>query len=161
LEALQVWLEGSALGQTMRTSGVWTYGVVNLAHIVGIATLFGSVLVLDLRLLGVWRQVPLVLLEKPTVPLAVVGFALAAASGVCLITANATEYLGNPFIPIKFGAIAFGLVNVAVLQILPAWKVRAARALTPREHLQLALAGGVSLASWLAAVAAGRMIGYW
>ena len=47
------WAEASALGHLMRESGAWTYAVVNLAHILGIATLFGSVLVLDLRLLGV------------------------------------------------------------------------------------------------------------
>ena len=63
MEALLVWLEGSALGQLMRTSGVWTYGVVNLVHILGISTLFGSVLVLDVRRLGCWRRVPLAAIE--------------------------------------------------------------------------------------------------
>ena len=156
-----MWLEGSALGLGMRSSGVWAYGVVNLAHIVSVATLFGSVLVLDLRLLGAWRQVPLAALEKPTVTLAVLGFAGAAVSGLCLITTNATEYLGNPFVPIKFGAIALGILNVAAVQWLPAWKVRTAAVLPPRAGVQLAAAGGLSLACWLAAVAAGRMIGYW
>ena len=60
-----MWLEGSALGQLMRTAGVWSYGVVNLVHILGLSTLFGSVLVLDLRLLGAWRRVPLTALESP------------------------------------------------------------------------------------------------
>ena len=59
MDALLVWLEGSPLGELMRSSGVWTYGVLNLVHILSVATLFGSVLVLDLRLLGAWRQVPL------------------------------------------------------------------------------------------------------
>ena len=44
------WLEGSPLGHAMRSSGVWTYGIVNLIHIAGVATLFGCVVVLDLRL---------------------------------------------------------------------------------------------------------------
>jgi hypothetical protein len=46
------WLEGSALGHVMRESGVWTYGIVNLVHILGVCCLFGSVLILDLRLIG-------------------------------------------------------------------------------------------------------------
>ena len=161
MEALFVWLEGSALGLAMRSSGVWTYGVVNLAHILSVATLFGSLLVLDLRLLGLWREVPLVALEKPTLPLAVLGFAGALISGVCLVTTNATEYLGNPFVPIKFAAIALGLLNVLALQFLPAWTGRAAAVPASRAQAQLAVAGGVSLACWLTAVAAGRMIGYW
>ena len=161
MEGLLVWLEGSALGQLMRSSGVWTYGVVNLAHILGVATLFGSVLVLELRLLGAWRHVPLAMLEKPAVSLAIGGFALAVASGVCLITTNATEYYGNPFVLIKFAAIGLGLLNALVAKSLPAWRERHAVPLPGAVRAQLAMIGGLSLACWLAAVAAGRMIGYW
>ena len=161
MEALLVWLEGLPLGQLMRTSGVWTYGIVNLTHILGVATLFGAVLVLDLRLLGVWRQVPLVALEKPAVSLASCGFALAVSSGVCLITTNATEYLGNPFLLIKFAAIGLGVLNVIVVQFLSVWRQRAAEPASARQRFGLAVVGGTSLACWLGAVAAGRMIGYW
>jgi hypothetical protein len=155
------WLEASALGHTMRTSGVWTYGLVNLTHILGVASLFGAVLVLDLRLLGAWRRVSLASIARPTVPVATTGFLVAATSGVCLIATNATEYIGNPFLLVKFPAIAIGLLNVAVLGRLPAWRARETRELTPREQRQLAVAGGVSLISWLTAVAAGRLTGYW
>lgn len=160
METLLVGLEGSALGQLMRTSGVWTYGLVNLAHILSVATLFGSVLLFDLRLLGVWRGVPLAALERPALTLAVVGFVGAAASGVALITTNATEYYGNPFLLIKFAAIGLGLLNIAVAQRLPAWRRRAELPPAGGRGV-LAAVGGLSLACWLTAVAAGRMIGYW
>jgi hypothetical protein len=161
LEALLVWLEGTALGQLMRTSGVWTYGLVNLVHILGIATLFGSVLALDLRLLGAWRRVPLAAIETPAVTLAACGFTLAALSGVSMITTNATEYIGNPFLPIKLTAIGLGLLNVVAVQFLPAWRARAAEPLGTGQRAQLRFVGGTSLACWTAAVAAGRMLGYW
>jgi hypothetical protein len=155
------WLEGSALGHAMRNSGVWTYALVNLTHILGVASLFGAVLVLDLRLLGVWRRVPLASIARPTVPVATAGFLVAATSGLCLITTNATEYVGNPFLLIKFPAIAVGLGNVAILNRLTAWKARDTRELTLRERRQLAMSGAVSLLSWLTAMSAGRLIGYW
>jgi len=155
------WLEGSALGHAMRSSGVWTYGLVNLTHILGVGSLFGAVLVLDLRLLGAWRSVPLAAITRPTVPVAAVGFLVAATSGVCLIATNATEYLGNPFLLVKFPAIAVGLANVVILTRLTAWKVRDVRELTSREQRQLAAAGAMSLLSWLTATTAGRLIGYW
>jgi hypothetical protein len=155
------WLEGSALGLVMRGAGVWSYGVVNLIHILGVATLFGSILVLDLRLLGLWARVPLAALATPAVPLAVLGFTVAVVSGTGLLTTNATEYAGNPFLLIKFSAIVLGLVNVAVLNALPAWKQRAERAPTERERFQLAATGGASLVCWLTALTAGRLIGYW
>lgn len=155
------WVQASALGVAIRESGVWTYAILNLFHILGVATLFGSILILDLRLLGFWRRVPLAALSRATIPLAKVGFAIAATTGVGLLSTNATEYVGNPFLLIKFPAIALGLVNVWVLSRLPAWRAHVERDLTAREHRQLAVMGGISLASWLTAVAAGRMIGYW
>jgi hypothetical protein len=161
LEALLVWLEGSGLGQLMRSSGVWTYGVVNLVHILGVATLFGSVLVLDLRLLGLWRATPLAALEAPTAALAACGFVVAASSGIALISTNGSEYVGNPFLIIKFAAIGLGLANFVVAQRLPAWRSRASESPRPRQRVTLAVVGATSLACWLGAVAAGRMIGYW
>ncbi len=155
------WLQSSALGHAMRESGVWTYGVVNLIHILGVASLFGAVLVLDLRLLGVWQNVALAAIARPTVPVAATGFAIAAISGICLLATKATDYVGNPFIYIKFPAIALGLLNVVALNSLPAWKARKTRELSSHERLQLAIAGGVSLVCWVTAISAGRMIGYW
>jgi len=155
------WLQSSALGHAMRESGVWTYGVVNLIHILGVASLFGAVLVLDLRLLGVWQNVALAAIARPTVPVAATGFAIAATSGICLLATKATDYVGNPFIYIKFPAIALGLLNVAALNSLPAWKARKTRELSSHERFQLAIAGGVSLVCWVTAISAGRMIGYW
>ena len=75
------WLQSSALGMFMRGSGPWTYPVVNLIHILGVATLFGAVVILDLRLLGVWRRAPLPAITTVAAPVAMAGFGLAAASG--------------------------------------------------------------------------------
>ena len=158
---LLVWLEGSALGHAMRNAGVWTYGIVNLTHILGVSSLFGSVLVLDLRLIGLWRRVPLGAIARPTVPIATAGFIVAATSGVCLITTNGSEYVGNPFLLIKFPAIVLGVVNVAVLSRLPAWKARETREVTESEQRVLSVFGAISLLSWLTAIGAGRLIGYW
>jgi hypothetical protein len=155
------WLQGSAIGHAMRESGVWTYGVVNLVHILGVASLFGAVLVLDLRLLGLWRNVTLAAISRPTVPVAITGFAMAAISGVGLLATKATEYIGNPFIYIKFPAIGLGILNVAALNSLSAWKQHRIRELSPREQSKLAVFGGISLFCWLTAITAGRMIGYW
>jgi len=156
-----VWMEASALGHYMRESGPWTYAVVNLSHILGVATLFGSVLVLDLRLLGCWRRIPIATLASATIPVATVGFGIAALTGTALLATKATDYLNNPFFDIKFPAIALGLINVLILNLLPAWRARGKRELSRAEHRQLSVMGGISIACWLTAVSAGRMIGYW
>ena len=154
-------MQASAVGHFMRESGPWTYAIVNLLHILGVASLFGSVLVLDLRLLGFGRRVPLASLAEATVPIATAGFLVAAATGAGLLVTKATEYVGNPFLAIKLPAIALGLINVLALRLSPAWQARGTRELSRREDRQLAIMGGVSLACWLTAITAGRMIAYW
>ena len=158
---VMAWIEASTLGHLMRESGPWTYAIVNLTHIFGIASLFGAILVMDLRLIGCWRHVPLAPLSAATTPVGAAGLAVAVTSGIALLSANATEYVGNPFLLIKFPAIALGLVNIALLMRSRAWKARGERELSPAETRQLAILGGVSLCSWVTAIAAGRMIGYW
>lgn len=161
MRSFLVWMQASALGVFVRDSGVWTYAFLNLFHILGVATLFGSIVVLDLRLLGWGRRLPIRDLARSTIPLSRAGFALAAATGVMMLCTNATEYVGNPFLPIKFAAIGLGLTNVAIVSRLPAWRSLGLRELTASERRALAIAGGTSLVTWLTAVASGRMIGYW
>jgi len=86
---------------------------------------------------------------------------MAVVTGVGLFATKASEYVGNPFLYLKFPAIGLGLVNVLVLSRLPAWRDRATRELSQGERLQLALVGGISLACWFTAIAAGRLIAYW
>lgn len=161
MDAFVIWMEASTLGHVMRASGPWTYAIVNLAHILGISSLFGAVLLIDLRLLGVWRRVPLAALAAAAVPVAKIGFAIAAGTGICLLATKATEYIGNPFIAIKFPAIAIALVNATAVGRASGWRAREQRELTRDESRQLAMLGGISLAAWLTAVTAGRMIAYW
>lgn len=155
------WMQSSTLGHLMRESGLWTYAVVNLSHILGIASLFGAIAVLDLRLLGAWRHVPISLLADAVVPIATFGFVLAATTGLGLLATKATEYTGNPFLYIKLAAVALGAINGAVLSLTPAWRARRVRDLSDRERRQLAWMGGASLGCWLTAIGAGRLIAYW
>ena len=161
LRAFLGWIEASSLGHVMRESGPWTYAVVNVGHVLSVASLFGSVLVIDLRLLGLGRRIPIAAVAAATAPVTACGAALAFVTGSALLATKATAYVNNPFLLVKFPAIALGLLNVLVLNLLPAWKARGTRELSRAEHRQLAMMGAASLACWLTAVSAGRMIGYW
>ena len=155
------WLEHSWLGVFTRSLGVWSYGVINLVHILGITLLFGSILILDLRLLGAWRQIPLSVLSRPTTTMAMIGFGLAVASGIPMLTVKTTDYIGNPFLLIKFPAITLALLNVWLVHRSTAWQAHFTRELEPAEQWRLAQGAGLSLAFWLTAITSGRMIGYW
>lgn len=156
------WLEGSALSGFLRGLDIWAYGLINLIHILGISTLFGAVLLLDLRLVGVWRSIPLQSVILPTVPLAAIGFILAAASGSLMFSFNTTNYHGNPFLYVKLPVIVLALVNVAITQRLAAWQRAKAGAVAERgDKSVLALCGALSLLTWTTVITCGRMIGYW
>jgi hypothetical protein len=70
----------------------------------------------------VWRQIPLGYLSKPLVTMAASGFTLAVITGAGLLATKATEYVGNPFLYIKFPAIALGLVNVLLIHRSAPWE---------------------------------------
>jgi hypothetical protein len=154
-------LEYSPLGAFTRSLGVWSYGVLNLFHILGIILLFGSILLLDLRMLGAWRSIPLSALSRPATTMAMTGFCVAVCSGIPMITVKSTDYIGNPFLLIKFPAIALALVNVWLVHRSQAWKAHRTRALMPQEQRRLAQGAVLSLTFWLTAITSGRMIGYW
>ena len=161
LAPLFAWLEHSPLGEFTRSLGVWSYGIINLVHILGITLLFGAILILDLRLLGAWRHVPLALLSRPTTTMAQIGFVLAVSSGIPMLSVKTTDYVGNPFLLIKFPAIALALVNVWMVHRSTAWQAHRERDLLPAEQRRLARGAALSLAFWLTAITSGRMIGYW
>jgi hypothetical protein len=146
-------LEGSALSLFLQESG-WLYAWINTAHVLGVGLLIGAIAVLDLRLLGMWRAVPVALLARPTVAVAASGLALAFATGPLLLIVKATEYVENPFLFWKFGAILVGLANVAALRLMGDWR-------DDRLAGRRRVAGLVSLGAWLGALTAGRMIAYW
>lgn len=159
---LAVWLEASLLARFLK-AGPWVYPLVNLAHVLGVALLVGAVAVLDLRLVGLWPDVPVSALGRAAVPVAGAGLALAIATGPALFAVNATEYVGNPFFWAKLGAVAAGLANLGALRRSAAWRDAAegGGGGGRRARRRLAFAGAVSLTAWLAAASSGRMIAYW
>jgi hypothetical protein len=145
--ALFLAIEASAIGQFLRASW-WAYPLVNIGHVLGIAALFGSILVLDLRLLGFWPTLDRAVLARPVVPVAAAGLTLALATGLLLFSARASEYGAMPVFWLKLAFVAAGLANVVGTRA------------TGFDRRAPRLAGAVSLSSWTAAIAAGRLIGY-
>lgn len=154
-------LQSSCLGVTVRGLGGWGYAVLNLFHLLGIAVLGGSVLLMDLRLLGWRRHIPLDYVTALALPLAIAGFLLAAMTGICLLSANASDYTDNPFLAIKFFSLLLALANAWWAHQIPAWKNRRHIEPTKSDNAALARAGFGSLVCWVLVISAGRLIGYW
>jgi hypothetical protein len=149
-------LQESALGQLMRSSPA-LYPAVEILHIIGFVLLVGSILALDLRLLGIGRQIAIEPLARLLLPLSRLGFLVAVAMGFLLFSADAAHVVRNPAFQAKLLLIAAALANIVVAHAGP-WRRMALWRSEPSGGAKLtALA---SLLLWLSAICAGRLIAY-
>lgn len=130
------------------------YPLVNAAHIVGIALLFGAIVSLDLRLIG-WRSSAVAVdpLAALLIPVAIAGFVVAASAGLLLFATDAQAYAASPLFQAKVAIIAAALLNALWLRLID-WR----SADPPRRRL--AAAGVASILLWSSAILLGRLIGY-
>lgn len=150
------WIETTQLGLWLRESpSVWSFPTVLTLHTIGLAVLIGASWVLDLRLLGVGRHVPLSAFRW-VFPAIAFGLTVNLLTGVLLFIKNATTWGGAvPF----FVKMALVVVSVATLLPIRSIVLRAGDRqydATRNERL-LAVA---SILAWSAAVTAGRLLAY-
>lgn len=151
-------IEASALGQAMR-QWLYLYPAVETIHIVGIGLLFGSIAILDLRLLGLSRQISVKKLAGHVLPWTAGSFALIVPSGLAMFTAHAMEFIASPVFALKMGLIFLGGLNAALLHAgamrsAGSWDVEA----MPPSAARLAAA--LSLLVWISVIACGRLLAY-
>jgi hypothetical protein len=140
------WLLGS--------NSIWAYPTVLTLHTFGMMVLVGAALVIDLRLLGFGRGIPLTSLRTMfTVIWA--GLALNAVTGSMLFVADATKRATQPMFLLKLTLIAVGVVTLVMLKRY-VYSDRGEPVVTGTAKL-LAL---VSLLVWCAAITAGRLLAY-
>jgi hypothetical protein len=145
-------LEQSSLGQAARGSG-WLYPAANVMHVLGAALLVGAIATFDIQVLRRAPGANVVL--RAVMPIAVFGLVVQLASGIVLLSADATPVVSNPAFQFKMAMLALGLLNVAAFR----WRFGGAL----RKDLPLDGAMGlaaVSLASWVLVLLAGRFIAY-
>jgi len=143
-------IEASALAEAIRRS-VWAYPLLETVHVAGIAALLGSVLLLELRVFGLGREVGVVPLARLVLPTALAGLACVALSGSLLFASAATEIAANPAFRVKLGLILIAGLNALLFH---------ARGGLRGQDALARLQAAASLLLWLSVIAAGRLIAY-
>lgn len=148
----------SPLGTALRESA-WLYPTVETAHIIGFALLFGSILVADLRLLGVRRNVLLAPLLRLVLPVSLLSLLLVVPTGLLLFAAHATDLVGNRAFIVKMVLLFAAAINALMFHAGP---YRAELDAPPGSATRSAtrLFAAISIAVWISIVVAGRMIAY-
>ncbi|MBB3408760.1 hypothetical protein FHT87_002663 [Rhizobium sp. BK316] len=150
------WLAATTLAVELRRSAT-LYMFVNAAHILAIGLLVGAILPLDLRLAGLFAKVPVEVIAPFLSRSAGIGLALALLTGFCLFSVRPAEYAANTAFLAKLGLIAFGLLNVLIVHAGKGWRTAIAIGIV-RPALRFSAA--LSALIWIAAVVAGRWVGF-
>jgi hypothetical protein len=152
-------LEDSGLAVSLRSS-LYYFPFLESVHVMALAVVFGTIVVVDLRALGIAsRERPFSRISSELLRLTWGAFAVSVASGALMFITNARVYAHNTSFRVKMVLLALAGLNMAVFHLtagrsLASWD-RSATA--PRAGRITAAA---SICLWLAIIAAGRVIGF-
>jgi hypothetical protein len=152
-------IEHTALATFVR-EGDWWFPLAECLHVLAIVTVFGSVLMMDLRLLGLAsRDSAVSKLSKEVLPYTWVAFGCAAITGAIMFVSRATTYGHNTQFQLKFVFLALAGANMLIFHFgvfrrVADWD----DALPPPSAARLA--GALSISLWIAVVFFGRWIGF-
>jgi Ca2+/H+ antiporter len=159
LYAMAQAVEASGIGTAVRDS-LYALPVINVLHVIGVALVFGTISIVDLRLLGVPSNArSLKIVSHDLLRWTWAGFGLALFTGSLMAAANATTFYANNEFRLKLVALAFAGVNMMIFELLTA---RNAHVWDKDVPVPVAgkLAGALSLVFWISVIFLGRWIGY-
>lgn len=113
----------------------------------------GAIGILDLRVLGYGRGLPMQRLSTALVPIALTGFAVMVVSGSLLFVADARALAGSSIFLTKLVLIALAGLNALSFRL--GW-----RRLDDDPPMTAKALAGASLVLWLGVVILGRLIAY-
>ncbi len=139
---------------------VWVFPIVETIHILCLVVVFGTIAMVDLRLLGVLgRKVPFTTLYQELIPLTWWAFAGAVVSGSILATGKIADYLHSPQFIVKFVLMAAAGINMALFHT-GAYRQIGSWDKTVPTPTRARLAGALSLAFWIGVIFSGRWVGF-
>ena len=159
IDHLLAWLEASSLALRIRDS-LYLFPLIESFHVIGLTMVFGTIAIVDLRLLGLAssdRRVSRMVLD--TLKWTWAAFALAVVTGVLMFITNAGVYYHNFYFRSKMVLLALSGINMLVFDLT------SARSIQQWDRDRAAPAAGktaaiLSLLLWIGVIFAGRWIGF-
>lgn len=158
LEPLRA-LDRTALATWVQSS---TYGfpVLDAIHVISAMLVFGSIAILDLRLLRIFATDRAVTrISDQVLPWTWVSFTVAVITGCLLFVAQASSYLVNPEFQLKMGLMALAGINLAVFHFFT-WNKVGNWDTAQTSPKSARIAAMLSLALWAGVIIAGRWVGW-
>lgn len=151
-------VQNSPVAVFVNTAGA-TYPIVESLHVIAVALVFGSIFIVDLRLLGLASMArPFTSIGRDLLKLTWLGFALAVVTGVLLFLPNASNLYTNVPFQMKMALIIGAGINMLVCELITVRHVALWDSIAP--PMQARVAGLLSILFWGGVVVAGRLIGF-
>ena len=151
-------IERSGIASAMR-GDPWLYPIIEIFHICGFIVLVGSVVMFDLRVLGLSPQISIRALARHLLPWSAGALLVIVPTGLMMFSAHAGEFVDNRAFLIKLTLISLALTNAAafhvgVFRTADRWDINMRSPAAAKAH---ALA---SVGLWIAVVSCGRLLAY-
>jgi hypothetical protein len=134
----------------------WLFPMIESLHVIAITLVVGSIIVVDLRLIGVAAtNRPLAAFTAQFLPITWSAFALAALTGSLMFLAKPVSYVGNVFFLSKLALLLAAGLNMSAFHLFVERRAHQGQALVATRVFGL-----TSLTIWIGVVALGRWIGF-
>ncbi|MBN1239085.1 MAG: hypothetical protein JXB36_11320 [Gammaproteobacteria bacterium] len=154
---LLLWLENTSIAQAISAS-VWMYPTFESLHYVGLALLLGGIMLIDLRLLGYARSLPLRTMIT-LLPWVWVGFLVNVITGTLMFVYGASSFGTNRAFQIKLVLMALAGIN-ALLFTIAASRSGQDWVSTGQTPITVRVIATLSMVFWLGVMTAGRWMAY-
>jgi hypothetical protein len=150
---LFAWWGHTALGTTIRSSAV-LIALAEIIHLLGLTILIGTVLMVDMALLGFGiRRHPVARIAGELAPWTTAGLVVMLISGPLILSSETLKCYESSFFWIKMAILLAAIVFHFTVHR------RVARSEPPAGRFRAGLVACVSLGLWIAVALAGKMIG--
>jgi hypothetical protein len=152
-------LEASGLASTIRTS-LYLFPLLESAHVTGLTLVFGTILLVDLRLLGLASTSrPFTAVASDVLKWTWLAFAVTATTGALMFVTNATTYYHSAHFRAKMTLLVVSGINMLVFELtarrsVHTWDLSAKAPVAGRAVAVL------SLVMWLGVIVLGRWVGF-
>src|SRR5476649_1745949 len=160
INALCVWIDATPLSQWMQIT-TWVVPTVQTVHLLAIAVVASSALMIDLRLLGLfWADRPMKVVSSRFLPLIWWPLIVLFVTGVIMVISEPARSLKNPAFQLKMALLIGAVVVTGIFQLLQRRNAKFGDLRKGPRAAAISVAV-VSMLLWASITFAGRWIAYY
>jgi uncharacterized membrane protein len=146
------WPRAAAIGTSLIVENPWVWPIAEIIHFIGLCLLFGVVLVVNLRMLGILGEVALIDL-RGLLPWGLAGLGINIVTGMLFFLASPDQYTQNPSFTAKMALMLAG----GVMLLYP---TMVDEGTNERRPLELKVVAVLSISVWVGVLFFGRFLPY-